>query len=460
MTGLLGFFTLGLWIFWAFYHDVKERPSVSSSVWIAVALLFLHGTRPLTSWFGWESQYSRDEGNPEEAFVNLTLIVAGLIMLRRRGILWSAVIRDNKWLFVFYLFWFMSIIWSDYPVITFKRLFKEFGYVVMVLIILTDREPGEAIKAVCVRFAYLCIPLSVVFIRYYPDWGRVFGGYQKNVPMYVGVSTHKNVLGILVLVSALFLLWDLLDSPEKFRKRLKKATFVSRVLVLLMCWYLLMIIDSQTSLICALLGSGLLVVLFKFPSLRHNPARLEAGGLGAAVVILVLDLFIDIKETFLHSVGRDPTLTTRTDIWPLLIEFQDNPLFGKGYNTFWAGERMELLADKTFGIIQAHNGYIETYLNGGLIGVGLLVVLLLLTYIRTRNSLVLSMPDSSIRFVILLMTIFHNYSEASFNKVGPLWFVTLFTFMEYRNRQSRPFYQHERDTASQSLMLKAEQGNC
>lgn len=411
---------------------------MSSSVWIVVAWVAIHGTRPLTSWLGWESHYSRDEGNPEEALFTLILIVAGLIVLVQRGIRLPVVIRNNTWLFLFYLFWVMSILWSDYPVITFKRVFKDFGYVVMVMIVLTDRQPNEAVKAVCVRLAYLCVPLSVVLIRFYPDWGRAFSGYQYNIPMYVGVTTHKNLLGTLVLVSALFLLWDLLDSPDKYRNRLKKATFASRVLVLLMCWYLLMIIDSQTSLVCAFLGTGLLIVLSKFPSVRNNPMRIEVFGLAAAVIFMVLDSFIDLKQAFVESLGRNPTLTTRTDIWPLLIEFQDSPLFGKGFNTFWAGERMEQLADKTFGIIQAHSGYIETYLNGGLIGVGLLVVLLLSSYIRARKKLVLSMPDGSIRFVILLTAILHNYSEASFNKLGPLWFVTMFAFMEYRDRMSRP----------------------
>ena len=108
----------------------------------------------------------------------------------------------------------MSILWSDYPIITFKRLFKDLGNIVMVLIVLTDREPSEAIRAVCVRLAYLCVPLSIVLIRYYPDWGRDFVGYQKNVQMYVGVTTQKNTLGIIVLVSALFLLWDLLESAR------------------------------------------------------------------------------------------------------------------------------------------------------------------------------------------------------------------------------------------------------
>jgi|CXWL01.1.fsa_nt_gi O-antigen ligase len=436
--GVLALLIFSFWLAWILYQDEKARTSVSSGSWVVVVWLFIHGARPLTSWFGWGSPYSRDEGNPEEAFFSLILIVTGLIVLAQRGIQLPVVIRDNRWVFVFYLFWAMSILWSDYPVITFKRLFKDFGYVVMVLIVLTDREPIESIKAVCVRLAYLCVPLSLVLIRYFPNWGRLTAGSQNNVQMYVGVSTHKNILGVLVFVSALFLLWDLLESAGKYRNRLEKATFASRVLVLLVCWYLLIIIDSQTSLVCAFVGTGLLIVLFKLPSVSNRPIRIEVFGLGAVAILLIADSFIDVKQLFLESLGRDATLTTRTDIWPLLVEFQDNPLLGQGFNTFWAGKRMDQLADKTFGIIQAHNGYLETYLNGGLIGTILLAILLLSAYIRARKKLVLSMPDGGIRFVILLTAILHNYSEASFNKIGPLWFVTLFTFMEYLGQRSRP----------------------
>jgi exopolysaccharide production protein ExoQ len=436
--GFLALLIFSFWLAWVLYHDSKARTSVSSSSWIVVVWLFIYGTRPLTSWIGWGGAYSRDEGNPEEAAVSLILIAAGLIALAKRGIRWPVVIRDNRWVFAFYLFWAMSIFWSDYPVITFKRLFKDFGYVVMVLIVLADREPIESIKAVCVRLAYLCVPVSLLLIRYFPDWGRITAGSQQDVQMYVGVTTHKNLLGVLVFVSAIFLLWDLLESAGKRRSRLEKATFASRVLVLLVCWYLLIIIDSQTSLVCAFLGTVLLIVLFKFPSVRNRPIQIEIFGLGVAAILLIVDSFIDIKRIVMEGLGRDATLTTRTDVWPLLIEFQDNPLLGQGFNTFWAGERMEQLADKTFGIIQAHNGYVETYLNGGLIGVGFLAILLLSTYIRTRKKLVLSMPDGSIRLVILLTAILHNYSEASFNKIGPLWFVTLFTFMEYLGQRSRP----------------------
>src|SRR5690349_599633 len=133
--GLLLLLAFSVCLLWLFYRDGKERASVSSAIWIVVTWAVIHGTRPLTSWFAGVDPdvvraESRDEGNPVEALINLFLIIAGLIVLGRRGIRLPTVIRDNKWLCVFYLFWLMSIFWSDYPLITFKRLFKDLGDVV------------------------------------------------------------------------------------------------------------------------------------------------------------------------------------------------------------------------------------------------------------------------------------------------------------------------------------------
>lgn len=93
---------------------------------------------------------------------------------------------------------------------------------------------------------------------------------------------------------------------------------------------------------------------------------------------------------------------------------------------------MTLLAERTLGIIQAHNGYLETYLNGGWISVGLLVALLLSAYRQVRKNLMLGHRETHARFVIILTALIHNYTEASFNKVGVLWFVTVFAIMNYR----------------------------
>jgi O-antigen ligase len=436
MTGLIIIFAVSLWLLWFYYRDSKECPSVSSGAWIAVVWIAIYGSRPVTEWFIGPDQaaslaQSRDEGNPVEALISLSLILCGVVVLARRGVRLSEVLRTNIWLAVFYLFWIMSISWSDYPFITFKRLFKDLGNVVMALIVLTEMQPDVAIKAVVSRVAYLCVPVSVLLIRYYPELGRVYAGYDQSAMMSVGVATHKNTLGVLAFVGAVFVLWNLLDKRKDIRGGGEWFTFVSRVVVLLMSWYLLRVANSATSLVCGLLGTAL-IMLFTIPSVRRSPGWVEVLGYGSLTVLVVLDTAFDLKEILLESLGRDTTLTSRTDFWPILINFQDNPLLGMGFNTFWTGDRLLLLPESLRGNVQAHNGYLETYLNGGLIGVSLLGVLLLSAYVKIRKQLVVGIPEGTIRFVVLLVAVLYNYSEASFNKVGVLWVVTLFALLEYR----------------------------
>lgn len=422
-------------LLWLFYRDRNEDPSVSLAVWIVIAWAAIYGSRPVTEWFSVTNIESLrpgaiDEGNPIEALVSLSLIVLGIIVLLRRSIRWSVVIRNNTWLFVFYLFWLMSVFWSDYPLITFKRLFKDLGNVVMVLVVLTESDPYAAMKAVGRRVAYLLVPLSILLIRYYPEWGRAYVGYDQSEMMWVGVATHKNTLGVIAFVGALFLLSDLLDLWSRKRQVTDNSMLFSRVVVLLMCWYLLAIANSATSLVCAAVGSAMLIAL-GLPAVKQRPGRVEMFGLVVAVSFIALDSLFNVKELFVTALGRDMTLTTRTDIWPILMSYQENPLLGPGFNTFWSGQRLVQLHAEVATIIQAHNGYLETYLNGGLVGAGLLLVLLVTAYIRIRGKLVLGVPEASIRLVFFLMAVIYNNSEASFNKVGLMWLVTLFAIIEY-----------------------------
>jgi O-antigen ligase len=422
-----------LFAIWLIHRDVRERPAVSAAVWIVVAWAIILGSRPVTSWFSSDlvvpTAAARDEGNPREALFYIGLQLAGLIVLLRRGVRVSQVVRDNKWLFAFYLFWVASVLWSDYPVITIKRLVKDLGSVIMILVLLTERNRVQAVRAAFARCAYLGIPLSVVLIKYYSHLGRMYAGYNKSELMYVGVAYHKNTLGTLALVSALFLLWDLLDA----RGRCGTATTASRLLVLAMCWYLLWIADSATSLVCATLGSSLLVAL-RLPAFKQLTPHLEAYGIAAALLVFLADSVFNLKELIVLSLGRDMTFTTRTDIWPIVLAFAENPLVGAGFNTFWAGERLEQLHryDVIGGIIQAHNGYLETYLNGGWVGIGLLATLLLVAHKRIQRELAVHAPEALIRFIALAVALVYNFSEASFNKLSLVWLVTLFAIVRYQ----------------------------
>ena len=68
----------------------------------------------------------------------------------------------------------------------------------------------------------------------------------------------------------------------------------------------------------------------------------------------------------------------------MLLSQPINPWVGTGFESFWLGDRLQTLWNlkfyENFYINEAHNGYIEVYLNLGLVGVSLIGLLLLTAY--------------------------------------------------------------------------------
>ena len=62
-----------------------------------------------------------EEGNPLDAFVYFGLIAAGFYVLNQRQVALAEVVRNNRWLFAFLLYCFISTAWSDFPFVAFKR---------------------------------------------------------------------------------------------------------------------------------------------------------------------------------------------------------------------------------------------------------------------------------------------------------------------------------------------------
>src|SRR5581483_884662 len=158
-----------VYVAWLMYKDTRRRQGISGSVWAIVVWLIITGSRPVSSWFnfgggGGSAAENYDAGNPFERQVYLLLIVFGFWVLFKRGVRLQTITGNNKWLYIFYLYWAFSVLWSDAPVVAFKRWFKDVGNIVMLLVLLTENNPMEAIKAAFVRCAYVVAPFSLLLI--------------------------------------------------------------------------------------------------------------------------------------------------------------------------------------------------------------------------------------------------------------------------------------------------------
>ncbi|MHA1170349.1 MAG: O-antigen ligase family protein, partial [Candidatus Hodarchaeales archaeon] len=291
---------------------------------------------------------------------------------------WGKIFATNRWLIVFTLYCGISVIWSDYPFVSIKRWIKELGNLIMVLIVITDKDPSRAFNAVFSRFTYLVIPLSVVFIKYYPEIGRYYNQWTWEYA-YGGVTQGKNQLGLIMCVSGLYLISEIIKSISCIGRKNREDILYLAVLLSMLLW-LLNLSSSITAIISLILGAMILLFL-RHKEIRNRTSYIYYGGIIFCLIFLYMSYYATgVIELFVELVGRDLTFTGRTNLWVDLLAEQKNILVGSGYASFWLSSGAEVIWEKYyFHPTQAHNGYLQIYLDLGLVGLILLVGLMIST---------------------------------------------------------------------------------
>lgn len=415
-----------LLIAWLFVRDRKLRPMPSKASWIALLWIVIIGSRYLSGWLGLnlelDSPEELVEGSPLDRSIFLILIVSAAVALLFRKPIWAKVINMNRWYFAFFIYCGISIIWSDYPFVSLKRYIKEIGNVLMVLLILTEKDPVQTVRVVFARYVHLVIPLSILLIYSIPSLGMYYD--DNMLPSYCGVATNKNKLGVITFVSVLFLIWEIIhfrDADGKNRDCFD--TFGNWVLLLLAGW-LIYIAHSATALVCVIVGAFLLL-LMKLPFVVKHLSYLGFCSLLASItIIFAMYRFPEAVGLVAEGLGRDSTFTGRTELWMDLLREPVNPVVGTGYQSFWLGSRADNLWDKyLFHPIQAHNGYLETYLNGGVVGVGLLLAMIVATGGKLKRVLLIERSFGILLVVFIITATLYNCTEAMISRLSLLWFV-------------------------------------
>jgi O-antigen ligase len=152
-------------------------------------------------------------------------------------------------------------------------------------------------------------------------------------------------------------------------------------------------------------------------------------------IIAVLQLSFNLNEIIIPALGRDMTLTGRTELWSDVLDMDTNPLIGTGYESFWLGDRLEKIWETNWWQPnQAHNGYLETYLNLGWIGLLLLIGVIIFTYRRICKSLIFDFDYGRLRLALLVIILVYNITEAGFKGLHMMWFSFLLITIEVSDR--------------------------
>src|ERR1700722_2286964 len=417
MSPLIATFVYGFAIYILFALEREKGRKISPVLYIPALYLFTNGSRPLAFWLGMQSGDAAaltQEGSPLDVLVALGLMIAGIVVLMKRQAAIARLLQANAAVMPFLMYCAISCSWSDDPIIAFKRWFRFLGTFITVLVILTDSDPSRALKWALTRVGFLLIPISVLLIKYYPWIARSYDPWTGR-QMVSGVATDKNMLGMVCLVTGLPAVVQLLSVWQE-RKRRGVRRVIAFGLIVAATIYLLSLADSMTSLMCFYMGCFVIVAMTLVKAARKSILvhLMVFGIVGAAFSVLFLHIG---ASGAMQQLGRDTTFSGRTEIWAGLLRFAGSPLVGTGFDSFWVGDRLlriwsagGLLA----GINEAHNGYLEMYLNLGWIGILFLAALIVIGYRNISLALRSDREAAILRLAFFVVAIVYDFTEAGF----------------------------------------------
>lgn len=275
-------------------------------------------------------------------------------------------------LLAYLLFAGTSVLWAFDPAVSFVRFVQQVMIVTSIVLpaMLADRSTDM------MRGLFLCFAFASMLNLFF-----VLGRPPSKIG-YEGYFLQKNLLGELTAIALI------LSLHEIFYPGLRR---VLGMIVLIVAALLLLLSKSKTSFGLALFApllAGLTLILVK--SLRVSPVvvLLYIIGFSASCYALLSSVFdFNIDDVSLFLFG-DSTFTSRTLVWTFALKMiERRPLLGWGYQSFWLVTPTVKSAVQPQGLMvtwigtmpHAHNGYLDTLLEMGPVGLALLVIFIVAT---------------------------------------------------------------------------------
>ena len=172
---------------------------------------------------------------------------------------------------------------------------------------------------------------------------------------------------------------------------------------------------STTALLTLLLVAAMLPVIM---------AVRTGGAMGVAAVWLTLTAgaalvaaTVFLPDLVFGAFGKDSTLTGRTDIWELvMLSIGERPVLGYGFGAYWFdpdhGPSAVIRDVLEWPVPNAHNGWLETLLGFGYVGLALFAVHLA-TALTAALVRLPSQPDGYWALPFLAIFLVSSLSESS-----------------------------------------------
>lgn len=263
------------------------------------------------------------------------------------------IYRDHKPIMLLLVYVFVSIFWSYDRLVTLKATVFLFLSSILFLGLLYKSNIEKNADNLKYYFLIVVVFSSIFYFIGFGQMGEPYPGVLN------GIFPHKNLLGRVSAIGVIFFLC------RCFFCRKKQDIFY-----LALCFTFLLLSESRGAV-------GLLAISFVSFALIYSlyNGSLLKKTLTITIVVFVIasiSYVLSNAEMILELLGKDVTLTGRTYLWQLALEYlSNNYLFGYGFDTFWTSviDYNKLTSFEIFwDAPHAHNGYLDLLLDVGLVG--------------------------------------------------------------------------------------------
>jgi O-antigen ligase len=360
----------------------------------------------------------------------LALLAFGVaVPLAKSGSALKLLRSVNPYLLLFFGLAAASVAWSIDSGITLRRFVRAFTIALDFFAFVLIAGKTATFQSVLRPVYTVVLAGSILFVLTQPRLAIEQGTQFELLGAWRGLTTQKNGLGSLAAVGLILWLHAWLSKERHWMVALAGATISAICLVNS---------RSSTSLMAAIFGSLLLLVLLRSPKGLRRYLPYLIGLFVAALLIYslaVLNLVPGsgmLLSPITALTGKDMTFSGRTAIWDIINQnIAQHRLLGSGYGAYWnqvpGSPSLAMLQRLYFYPTEGHNGYLDVINDLGYVG-ALCLLGYLLTYLRQGLTIFRTQRSQGALFLTLLLAqMVANLSESRwFNTLSPEF--VMFTF--------------------------------
>jgi exopolysaccharide production protein ExoQ len=359
------------------------------------------------------------QGDPLQQILFGSIYLLAILLVGYRR-LFRLCTRD-KFLLGLLLLAPLSAAWSPDPSTALRRSAALLGTTFFGMY-LASRYPLRKQLQLLAFALLIAAVMSVVFAIALPRYGIMA---EEHAGEWRGIFVHKNILGRTMALSAICC--GLLALAQSKRK---------------LFWWLGALLSAgvlglSQSKTAAVVLFGFIAAIPLFTTLRWPWPKWRRSILMPASVFVVAAVFFTVTFFLLEprywseitmAIGKDKTMTGRTQIWSAVIYFiAKKPWLGYGYNSFFMGNSQECLnLWKMVGweAPHAHNGFLQLCLDMGLAGLTLFLAGLVLAVRRAVRLVRCSRASESLwPLIYLSFLLLYNLTEPTIMQHNTVYWV-------------------------------------